>query len=66
MNTMKKEDMQMEQAKIVQQIGISVANLLSPYCNLVSWVQRIQWLQAEIDKATPKPEIKKEEEVKSA
>ena len=55
MNTMKKEDMITEKNQVLTQMGVIAFNLLHPFVQLFGGVQRVMYLQAEIDKVTPKP-----------
>lgn len=61
MNTMKKEDMQKEQGKMIMQIGYLVMNMLQPVSQLLGAVGRVTYLQNQINLVTPKPEIKPQE-----
>jgi hypothetical protein len=58
---MKKEDMQKEQAQLVQQVGYITIQALSPIAQILGAIGRIRFLESEIQRVTPKPEEKKEE-----
>lgn len=55
MNTMKREDMEIERKNILLNIGIEAAMFLHPLAKILGWVGRVAFLEHEIDKTTPKP-----------
>jgi len=64
MNTMKKEDMQIEQSQLVTQIGRLTLHILQPFAQLVGACQRIAYLENQIQLVTPKPTIVPDQEKK--
>lgn len=54
MNTMKKEDMMLEQGNLIAQIGYDTMRILKPLAQLLGAVGRVNFLQSEIEKVTPK------------
>lgn len=64
MNTMKRDDMIKERNDITWSIGFQTTRLLTPFVSIFSGVARWLYLDEEIKKATPKPQMVKEEGVK--